>query len=192
MDLYPYLQRELQKINPFAKTSDTENKLNQALYTTWYSPFTPITSVTNQTTQLSEGYMDNETVYSIINKIADTASGVPLELQDLDGNVIESHWINDLLLNPNNNDSLKEIIFNYYVYLLSIGNSYIYAPRLARGEASELWTMPSDIVQVVSGTFYDPIMGYRLLEGYQQIMFDKAQKHLFHRADRGNDLMHHH
>ncbi len=169
-DLFPYLQREFQRAT---KPTKEGNLLHKALYTSWYSPFTPITPVTNMTGQLIDGYMDNETVYSIINKIADTASSVPLELQDDKGDVIESHWINDLIANPNPDNSFKEILFNYYVYLLSIGNSFIYAPKMAGGTSAELWTMPSDIVNVLSGSFYSPIEGYKLIEGAQQIIFPK-------------------
>ncbi len=169
-DLFGYLQRELSRVS---KPKPNENLLKKALYTTFYAPFTPITPATNQTGQLVDGYMDNDTVYSIINRIATTASTVPLELLDKNGDPVESHWINDLINTPNPDNSFTQILFNYYVYLLSIGNSYVYLPKLAGGKTTELWTMPSDLVNVVSGTFYEPIVGYKLIEGNQEIIFDK-------------------
>ena len=149
------------------------NKLNQALYTSFYSPFMPITPPRSYTGDLMAGYMDNEAVYSIINKIADTASSVPVALVDEEDNPIESHWVIDLLKQPNEDSSFKDLLFNYYVYLLSIGNSFIYSPFLDNGSTTELWTMPSDLVNVISGPFYEPIVGYKFTEGNQEIVFEK-------------------
>jgi len=175
MPLVEYLQSEIARLKQrgLYQTKDGINKLNQALYTSWYSPFMPITPPRSYTGDLMAGYMDNELVYSIVNKIADTASSVPLELCDPDGEVVESHWVIDLLKQPNPDNSLKDIIFNYYVYLLSIGNSFIYSPFLDNGSTMELWTMPSDLVNVVSGPFFEPVMGYKFTEGSQEIVFDK-------------------
>jgi len=58
------------------------NDLNKALYSSWFSPFIPITNTRNLTSDIVSGYMDNDTVYSIINKIADTAANIPLKLVD--------------------------------------------------------------------------------------------------------------
>jgi HK97 family phage portal protein len=122
-----------------------------------------------------KGYMENETVYSIVNKIAETASNIPFEVVDKNGEVIKDHWAIKLLENPNDDTTGNEIIYNYYVYLLSIGNSFLYGPKLVSGRVRELWTMPSDIVNVVSGAFYEPIAGYKLIEGNQETIFPKEE-----------------
>lgn len=149
------------------------NELKRALYQSWYAPFMPIVEPQNYTNDLIRGYMDNDVIYSIINKIADTASSVPIELLNSDGDPIENHWLKELLEKPNEDTTTKELIFNYYVYLLSIGNSYIFAPKLDSGKVKELWTIPSDLVQIISGPFYEPISGYKLKEGNQEILFKK-------------------
>ncbi len=172
-DMFAYLQREFSKL-----TKDTKGKgnlLNKSLYTSFYSPFTPITPVNHFTSELMEGYMENETVYSIVNKIASTASDIPFEVVGKDGKAIKDHWAIKLLENPNEDTTGKEMLFNYYVYLLSIGNSFVYGPKLASGRVSELWTMPSDIVNIVSGKFYEPISGYKLIEGNQETIFPKPE-----------------
>ena len=170
-DMFAYLQREA---NKYLKKSKG-NLLHQSLYTTFYSPFTPITPSDNLTSDLMTGYMENETVYSIVNRIAETASSIPFEVVDKNGNAIKDHWALKLLKNPNEDNTGNEILFNYYVYLLSIGNSFIYGPQLASGRRRELWTMPSDIVNVVSGKFYEPIAGYKLIEGNQETVFPKQE-----------------
>ena len=163
----------LQSQIAYYRSGKSDNKLTEALYTHWFSPLTPINSTQNFTKDLLKGYMDSEIVYSIINKIADTASSIPIQIVDKKGDVVESHWAMDVLANPNEDTTLKELIYNYYVYLLSIGNSYIYAPKLERGTSVELWTMPSDLVLVVSGNFMSPVSGYKLIEGNQEILFEK-------------------
>ncbi len=163
----------IDRLKSMGKIKNDGNELNKALYSHWYSPLMPITNTRNLTSDMIAGYMDSDYVYSIINKISDTASSVPLTVVDKNGDVIESHWINDLINNPNPDNSIKDIIFNYYVYLLSIGNSFIYTPKLTSGKSTELWTMPSDLVEVVSGPWYQPIMGYKTIEGNQQIIFEK-------------------
>jgi len=157
----------------WGKSSSASNDLNKALYSHWYSPFMPINNLRNLTNDIKTGYMDNDTTYSIINKIADTAANIPLKLVDENGEEVKSHWVNDLLLIPNEDNTIRDIIFNYYVYLLSIGNTFIYAPKLESGNSTELWTMPSDLVEVVSGPWHEPILGYKLMEGNQEILFPK-------------------
>lgn len=156
-----------------APLSVTAGHMNEALYTSWYAPFTPITPPRSYTGDLMLGYMDSEAIYSIVNKIAGTASAVPMKMVTAEGEDIESHWVLDLLENPNPDNTFKELLFNYYVYLLSIGNSFIYSPKLDSGRTTELWTMPSDLVNVMSGPFWEPVYGYRFIEGNQEIMFPK-------------------
>ncbi len=172
MDIFPILSRELQKLR---KPKKDGNLLKESLYTSWYSPYMPITEPRNFTEDLMKGYMDNPEIYSIINKIADTASSIQLSVVDKDGEPIEGHWTEDLLSNPNEDTTFKELLYNYYVYLLAIGNSFMYSPKIEGGKVTEIWTMPSDLVLVVSGAFYEPISGYKFKEGNQEIIFPKEE-----------------
>ena len=158
----------------YSAYKSTNNKLLQALYTSFYSPNTPIFEPRNYTNDLIQGYMDNEAIYSIVNKIANTCSETPIQIVDKDDKVIEAHWALDVINQPNEDTTLKELIYSYYVYLLSIGNSFIYAPKTSSGKVAEIWTMPSDLVLVVSGAFYEPVKGYKFKEGGQEIIFPKA------------------
>lgn len=153
----------------------TNNKLNKSLYANWFVTGLPVGSGMTLTGDLMNGYLDNEVVYSIVNKIADTASSVPLMVEDLEGNTLDNHWINKLLLRPNEDTTLKELINAYYIFYLSIGNSFIYAPRLKDGRTIELWTVPSDRVEIIAGTWKNPIKGYRLLDGDTEVEFDKYE-----------------
>ena len=157
----------------FALKATQDNTLKKALYSVYYNFGTPINSAQNFTQDLIKGYMKNEIVYSIVNKIADTASNVPVIMVDKEGKTLPAHWFNRLTEYTNDDTTWKELVFNYYVYLLSIGNSYIYAPTLSSGRTTELWTMPSDIVMALAGGYIDPIAGYKIIEGDQEQFFDK-------------------
>lgn len=145
--------------------ASASNQMNRQLYSSWFNRGMPVTPTRNYTGDLMEGYMDNETIYSIINRIAKPASQIPLTAINAKGEPITDHWINKIILNPNEDTTINELIFNYYVYLLSIGNSFIYAPRLSDGRTIELWTAPSDIVNIVAGDWKQPVKGYTIQYG---------------------------
>lgn len=152
------------------KLTQRIDELEKALQRPTMIDNNPISAPRNLKSDLLEGYLKNEIVYSIVNKIAETASNVPIELQTLDGEVVENHWVNKLLKQPNKDNSFKELAYAYYIYLLSIGNSYIYGPKLnISGGVYELKTMPSEEVFIVSGDWQDDIKGYKIYGSDQLI-----------------------
>jgi len=155
-----------------------DNKLNKALYQNWYSFGLPITPSRNYTADLIDGYNNNEVVYSIINKIARPASEVPLQIVNEAGEVLDDHWANNLIRRPNEDFTMSEIIFSYYVYLLGIGNSFLYAPKMSDGRALELLTMPSNVTDIVAGDWKNPVKGYVVRYGAETEDIDK--KYVMH------------
>ncbi len=145
--------------------SKSNNKLNKQLYQHWFNTGMPVSPSRNYTADLIEGYLDNAVVYSIVNKIARPASQVPIEIVNSDNEVMEDHWANILIKRPNEDTTFSELIFNYYVYLLSIGNSFIYAPRLSDGRTLELWTAPGEMTEIVAGNWRSPVKGYEIIYG---------------------------
>lgn len=154
------------------------NKLNKSLYASWYNTGMTVTPGRNYTNDLIEGYLDNAVIYSIVNRIARPASQVPLEIVNAAGDVLDTHWANKILQAPNEDTTLSELIFNYYVYLLSIGNSFLYAPRLSDGRTIELWTAPGEITQVVAGSWRSPVQGYRVV--YSSTEEEIAKRDMMH------------
>ena len=151
-----------------------QNKLNKALYSNWYNTGMPVSPGRNYTSDLIEGYLDNATIYSIVNRIARPASEIPMQIVDGNDEVIEGHWSEKIIQQPNEDNTLSELIFAYYVYLLSIGNSFIYAPKLKDGRATELWTMPGEITECVAGTWREPVKGYTVIYGSEMEEIAKA------------------
>jgi len=157
--------------NPFQKKSkefNVDNILNKAVYSNFFIKGTPLLEPRPFKQDLLNGYMQNELVYSIVNKLAETASSVPLVLEDKNGKVVENHWVNELLKHPNEDNSMKDLINSYYIYLLAIGNSYIYAPKIDNGlRTTELHIMPSEEVYIIRGDWQNPIEGYKIRTGLQ-------------------------
>jgi HK97 family phage portal protein len=133
----------------------------------------PIVTFQNLNSDLLAGYMQNEVVYSIVNKVANTASSVPLKLYDTEGNEVDSHWTGNLLSLPNEDTTFQELYRDMLIYYLSVGNGYLYAPKLRGGNAREMWLLPATYVLAVSGGVYNPIKGYKMYVGSQEVILPK-------------------
>ncbi len=173
--MWPFTNREqrLKAINDAVR-----NELNKNIYLHNIYSGVPIPFEDNPETQLEIGYMDNVDVYSIINYVARNSAAVPLRVYDKDDEIVDDHPIMELLEQPNPDMSMVDIIEAFYIYKLSIGNSYLYKPTLESGanigKTIEILVMPSADVQAIGGTWTDPIQGYRINEGLIWNTIDKA------------------
>ncbi|MCA9497322.1 MAG: phage portal protein, partial [Nanoarchaeota archaeon] len=149
------------------------NKLKRVLYETFFFNGTPLNEPRSFKNDLMSGYLDNEVSYSVINKIAQTAASVPYKLVDKNDKEVKSHWILDLLEYPNPDNTFKEIYYAHIIYLYSIGNSYIYSPLLNENKRKSLWIVPSEEVSIIKGNYIEPIKGYKIYNGDNQIVMDK-------------------
>ena len=169
--------KELEQLN-----QALENELNKNIYISNIYKGMPIPFADSPSKQLDTGYMDNPDVFSLINYVARTAAAVPLLLYDKDGNQIEEHEVLTMLEQPNPDMSLTDLIEAFYIYKLSIGNSYLYKPTITdgvnKGKTNEIWVMPSASVQAIAGTWTEPIQGYRINEGTQWNEINKTD--VFH------------
>ena len=152
-----------------------KNTLNKALYSVRFFSQTPLNQPRNYKNDLIQGYLDNELIYSIVNKLSGKASSVPIILKDENDDIINKHWSLDFLEQPNPDMTFKELINAYYIYLLSLGNSYMYSPVLTSERRNELWIMPAEEIEIVMGQWYEPIKGYKLITGQQEIEFDRNE-----------------
>jgi len=144
------------------------NQLNQALYQ-FLGRNTPVYPGANQDTYITRGYGYNADVFSIINYIASTAGQVGIKVQRWDGeNYIDedNHELWDYLDRPNPDISLNSFIEANIAYKLITGNNYIYrigpSEGVNKGRFTELYTMPSQIVEILSGDWSQPVTGYQL------------------------------
>jgi HK97 family phage portal protein len=155
------------------KVMNSSSPLSRALYSSYIFNDTPISSFNNYTQDLMDGYLSNETIYSIVNKIAGTASSVPIKLVDKSNREIKRHWVSDLISNPNEDMTFRELYKSFLIYYLSIGQGYLYAPKVGPGITKELDIMPANDVVIIGGSFSEPIKGYKLYLGNQEVMLPK-------------------
>lgn len=125
-----------------------------------------ITINDNPRQYIREGYAKNPHLYSVVDFIAQKASKVPFvlykKLPDGTREQIQSHPLLDLLEQPNPYQAKSEYFRQLFSYLLITGNSYEYAPRLSSGKTIELWVMPADQVEIISGGWTKPVQAYTI------------------------------
>ena len=124
----------------------------------------------NLTDIIHRGYEANVDVYSVVNYIAELAADVPLVVKRDTGEAWEAvdknHPLQKLLDKPNPYQAGEEFRLQTFSFYLMTGNGMNYAPRIEaginKGQAGEMWVMPSDKTNIVSGGWMKPIKCYEL------------------------------
>lgn len=119
-----------------------------------------------------QNYSKNGDVFSIINKITEPAARVPIEQVNIKtGESVEGKTI-QLLRKPNPFQSQTEFLEGALTFFNIFGNCYIAGERpefgLRTGQVTRLDLLPPQWVEIMLGSFMDPIKGYRLTEAYEQ------------------------
>jgi HK97 family phage portal protein len=133
----------------------------------------------NPNAYIEQGYSGNTSVYSIINRIDNMRKQAYLKLYQTDkkGNKTEitGHPLNDFMIKVNKDTYTDDFITAHLVYLLTIGEFFTYKPVLItgvnKGKVPELYTLPCAEVEIIEGTIFDPVKGYKI-EGSYNIMFE--------------------
>lgn len=166
-------------VNP---TQQVANKLYQAVYSFFSGYFYTLT--TNKKTYVDSGYRSNSTVYSLVKLIAGKGANAHLKAVKFDnkGNVIEmprTSWIAKLLKKPNEFERQQQFIEACLSWLLITGDLYLYKVVAQtgndRGKAIRWYTLPSQYVQIIGGGMFDPVEGYKLIIGDQEVEFTKDE-----------------
>ncbi len=107
----------------------------------------------------NEAYIKNVIAHRAINMVAKAAASVPFSLYSMHGGKkrsVESHFILDLLRDPNPKESGKELLKAIYVYLQIHGNAYILAGLDNNKRLHELYTLRPDRVSIVAEKGFMP------------------------------------
>lgn len=101
------------------------------------------------TSKAYEHYLQIPELRTVINKRASMmAGGVPY-LEDLEGNVVDSHpWVFELLNNPNPTQSWSDVIFTLSVNDALYSNSFAYAPKRSFGVVNLVVPLPSNQISI--------------------------------------------
>lgn len=151
-----YLDRDQNGDNQFFKL------LSQYFSTTELPPITQLSR-----TAIANIYETSAPVMGVVNYIADNVGEVAryLELTDNGGNVIDKHWLNDLLRRPNDRDTLQRMVRGWAINRNLFDDAWIYAPKSVgrdRGQIKAMYIIPSHLVEIDRGGAYQPMRGIKL------------------------------
>jgi HK97 family phage portal protein len=118
-----------------------------------------------------QGFARNPVVYRCVRLIAESATRVPLAVEE-NGKRLHDHPALQLLARPNARQSGGELMEAVYAYLQTAGNAYLEA-AVVEGEVRGLYSLRPDRMRVVAGadgwpTAYDYTAGGRTLRLSQQ------------------------
>ena len=124
-------------------------------------------------------YQTSAPVMGVINYIADNVADVSmyLELTDRKGNVAEGHWLTNLLLHPNDRDTLRRFVQGWAINRNLFDDAWIYAPKEVgrnRGQIKAMYVVPSQLVEADRGGAYQPLRGIKLSGALQDTTIGTA------------------
>lgn len=122
--------------------------------------------------QLVSYYKTNAIVRGIVgttigNAISELSDYI--ELQDKDKKVVLNHWSEKVLNNPNDLYNKRKFIKGWAINRMLTGDAFVYGLEgvgLNVKQFTELYLMPSQDVEIKTGTLIQPIVGYKLPKQY--------------------------
>lgn len=93
-------------------------------------------------------FVDIPELRAVINKRATMmATNVPI-LHDKNGNVVENHWLNDLIKKPNGVQSWSDVVYSMSVQDALYSNVIAYCPLRSFGVRNLIITLPNNKIQI--------------------------------------------
>ena len=123
----------------------------------------------NDDTYINEGYRKNATIYSLVNIITKAATTIPFQVYEIDNKTdykrykaMTSGSIDGNIIHKSYSSFITEVI----AFGKLTGNRYIYgiAPESGAnaGKYKEMYVMPSQMMEIVSGGIMQPVKSYRI------------------------------
>ena len=154
----------------FRSKKKIANEINRALYEYWIREGA-VNFITDDPEQyIEEGYTGNTTVFSIIDRINKMRKQARLMLMEKgkDGEPVEvkDHDLLKFTTKVNDHTSTDEFISQHLIYLLTIGEFFVYKPQISegpnKGKVIEIHPFPSAEVQIIEGNVWQPVKGYKI------------------------------
>jgi len=131
---------------------------------------------------LKQGYLGNTSVYAIINRIDQMRKQAYIRLYQKQSNgerkEVTDHELVQFTQKVNNETFTEDFITEHLIYLLTIGEFFVYKPNVKtginKGMVPEIFPLPSSEVEIIEGTVFNPIRGYRI-EGNWNVEFEKEE-----------------
>ena len=157
------LENELREIKGYYDELNEENKLFKRIY-----PYTGemVEFADFTRADLRKMYEGVSSVYGIVNKLAKSASEVAqyIELQTEDKKVVDNHWINKLLANPNDRNNITSFVRAWATNRLVYGDAFVYCNRTvgSKREIKEMYVISGDRVGIDKGGWRKPFKGIKI------------------------------
>lgn len=156
-------------------------KLNRAIWE--YSIFRGSANIMpdNPDSYITEGYSGNTSVYSIIDRIDKMRKQAPLKLyrrmKNGDVEEVTEHELLKFRTKVNADVYTDDYITAHLVYLLTVGEFFTYKPAMKtgmnKGKVNQFFEMPSNDVEIIEGSMFEPVGGYRVEDN--QTFFTKDE-----------------
>lgn len=130
-----------------------------------------------------ELYIQIPELRTVINKRAIMmSSGVP-KVCDLEGNPVESHWMKDLIAQPNPTQSWSDVIYSLAVNDGLFNNSFAYCPKRSFDIRNLFVPLPSNQIKIVgTGKYLDQLDTNGLIKEFQ-FWYDTQKKDIIEVED---------
>ncbi len=102
-------------------------------------------------------------------------------------NEVTQSEILDVLQNPNPSESWSSFLTNYIAFGKLTGNRYIYGVRDGAGKVREMYVLPSQHIQIISGGQFEPIKGYTV-QAFKDATIDFTREEILHVKDFNPDF----
>lgn len=113
-------------------------------------------------------YLTIPELRAVINKRAIMMSNGKPILCDKEGNIIESHWVLDLINNPNPMQSWSDVMYSLSVNDGLFNNSFAYCPVRSFDIRNLMLPLPSNKIKIVgTGKFLNQLDKEGLIKNYQ-------------------------
>jgi HK97 family phage portal protein len=124
-------------------------------------------------------YTSNNDVFTVINKITEPGSVVPVYQYDKNGEVVENGKMLALLNKPNPYMTKAQFIEASITFYLLFGECFIAEQSIPNGlnanQPLRLDVLPSQWMEIILGTVFDPVAGYRFTMSEQNIDYQRSQ-----------------
>ena len=154
--------------------SQSRNKLLRAVYEFWVHSGVVNVMQDDPDQYIYQGYSGNADVYSIISRIDAMRKQAKLVLMRKlpygESEIVHDHPLLKFQKRVNTSMRTSEFISSALIYRLVCGEFFVYKPKLEnginKGKVTEIFMMPANEIEIIEGTMFNPIRGYRV-EGNQ-------------------------
>jgi len=126
-----------------------------------------------------KGYTGNGDVFTVINKITEPASTLPIYQYDKNGEINENGRMIQLLNKPNPWMSRGELIEASLTFYLIFGDCYNAYEKIDNGLNTglplRLDVLPPQWMEIMIGTYLNPVQGYKFLMSGNVMDYDVSQ-----------------